>query len=249
MIDHLALQPSALEPSRARLAALDLQLAEYERDLARDKTELHELQSRYLREIGGLHEQLARLQVAVEGAEIRAGIRPPPSDDIAGQDEADESNGRAEAISGCSNPPPPDDLKRIFRDIAKAIHPDRAHDDHARFRRHSLMAEANRAYADRDEDRLRLIMRTWQRSSESVVGDDPESERLRVLRRVAETEARLAAIDVEFADLRASAIWRLRAKIEETRAQGWDLFAEMVMQVKAEVARATARLITLERSA
>ena len=55
------------------------------------------------------------------------------------------------------------------------------------------------------------------------------------------------AIDVEFADLRKSAIWRLRTKLAETRAQGWDLFAEMVAQVKSEVARATARLIRLEK--
>ena len=80
-IDQFALQPAALEPSRVRLAALDLQLAERERELAREKTELHELQSRYLREIGGLYEELAKLQAAVEAAEIRAGIRPPADDD------------------------------------------------------------------------------------------------------------------------------------------------------------------------
>ena len=88
-IDQFALQPAALEPSRVRLAALDLQLAERERELAREKTELHELQSRYLREIGGLYEQLAKLQAAVEEAEIRAGIRPPVDDDAASEEEDD----------------------------------------------------------------------------------------------------------------------------------------------------------------
>jgi hypothetical protein len=40
----------------------------------------------------------------------------------------------------------------MFRDIAKAIHPDRAHNSAARDRRHSLMAEANR--------RMRIETRT-----------------------------------------------------------------------------------------
>ncbi len=246
-LDQFSLQPAALEPSRARLAQLDLQLADRERDLAHHKSELHALQARYLREIGGLYEHLARLQAAVEEAEIRLGIRAPAAeaDELSGEEAAaDEAAGGMSA--GCSNPTSAsDDLKRMFRDIAKAIHPDRAHGDAANFRRHSLMAEANRAYAERDEDRLRLILHTWHRSPDSVIGDDPESERLRVERRVAETEARLLEVEVEFADLRASAIWRLRAKLDETRAQGWDLFAEMVAQVKTEVARATARLIRL----
>ena len=246
-IEQFALQPAALEPSRARLAAVDLQLAERERELTREKTELHELQSRYLREIGGLYEHLAKLQAAVEEAEIRAGLRAPADEDAASEDEDETIDAAGGVAAGCSNPTSAsDDLKRMFRDIAKAIHPDRAHDDSARFRRHSLMAEANRAFAERDEDRLRLILRTWQRSPDSVVGDDAESDRLRVERRIAESEARLTAIDVELADLRRSAIWRLRAKLAETRAQGWDLFAEMVAQVKSEVARATARLIRLE---
>ena len=174
-----------------------------------------------------------------------ASVRQPTM--IAAFEDEDGAADSAEEAAGCSKTTmASDDLKRMFRDIAKAIHPDRAHDDSARFRRHSLMAEANRAFAERDEDRLRLILRTWQRSPDAIVGDDAESERLRVERRIAESEARLVAIDVEFTDLRKSAIWRLRTKLAETRAQGWDLFAEMVAQVRTEVARATARLIRLE---
>jgi len=56
---------------------------------------------------------------------------------------------------------------------------------------------------------------------------------------------RMIAIDLEFADLRRSAIWRLKTKIDDARAQGWDLFAEMILSVKREVQRASWRLATL----
>ncbi len=97
------------------------------------------------------------------------------------------------------------------------------------------------------EDRLRLILRAWERSPESVLNDDPNVDRLRVERRVAELDDRLIAIDAEFADLETSAIWRLKAKIDDARSQGWDLYAEIVNEVKRQIARANARLISLRR--
>jgi hypothetical protein len=131
----------------------------------------------------------------------------------------------------------------MFRDVAKSIHPDLAMDEPARWRRHSLMAEANRAYADRDADRLRLILRAWETSEESIGEDEPDAPR----RRIAVFEVRLAAIEAEFAELRTTAIYRLKTKIESTRKEGWDLFAEMRLQVKSEVGRAKAKLAKLRR--
>ena len=55
-----------------------------------------------------------------------------------------------------------DAVRRLFRDVAKVIHPDLAHDPEARDRRHALMIEANRAYALGDEERLRWILQAWE---------------------------------------------------------------------------------------
>ena len=57
-----------------------------------------------------------------------------------------------------------DAIRRLFRDVAKAIHPDLSRDSDARDRRHALMIEANRAYAQGDEQRLRTILQSWERS-------------------------------------------------------------------------------------
>ena len=134
-------------------------------------------------------------------------------------------------------------LREHFREVQ-----DRAKDDRARYRRHSLMAEANRAYAERDEDRLRLILHAWERSPESVLGDGEAAESLRVRRRIAQLDEQLIAMDAELADVKSSAIARLQRKIDEARAQGWDLFAEMIQQVRREIARAQGRLASLGRS-
>jgi hypothetical protein len=238
------LEPVA-SPSRERLAALELEAAARERELIDLKTELQALQTTYLSETGALYAELTGLEAAVAEVEIRMGLRVPLE-----ELEDDASDAGPELAAGCGNRAAPSiDLKRIFRDVAKAIHPDLARDEAARYRRHSLMAEANRAYAERDEDRLRLILGAWARGPESALGDLSEADVERIARRTADLEARLAMLDLELADVRASAIAGLRRKVEEARAQGWDLFAEMAQHVKREIARARARLEKLSRQA
>lgn len=246
-----ALQPTPRDANRTKLAGLEERVAARERELEAFKVELQELQARYLSEVGGLYERLHELEAAIAELEIRAGIRPPPLDLDDAEVEAGEPAADGESWgAGCSNrSAPSDDLRRVFRDVAKAIHPDRALDDAARYRRHSLMAEANRAYAERDGDRLRLILHAWQQSAASLPAADPDEERRRVHRRVADLEAHLILIDAEFAELRDSAINGLKRKIDDARSRGWDLFAEIVSHVKREVGKQTARLATLQRNA
>lgn len=240
-----AIQLAPPDADRARLQALELELEARESDLAALKDELHVLQSRYLREIGDFYAQLSALEAALVEAEVRAGLRPPFEMD---DEPEDETSTPGVDAHGCSNRgAPSDDLKRVFRDLAKAIHPDLAEDEPARCRRHSLMAEANRAYAERDEDRLRLIMRAWERSPETTLDEDPDAGRARVQRRLADIDARLVTIEAELTDLRSSAIWRLKGRIDEARQQGWDLFAEMILQVQREIRRTTLRLQKLMR--
>lgn len=244
--DTLALQPVPPDADAEKLAALEARLTQRSGELDAFKLELQELQSRYLLEIGAFYRELAAIEADVIELEVRAGLRPPPEESVA-TDPADGNPQGDEDVACGSHAAPTDVLKRMFRDVAKSIHPDLAMDEAARFRRHSLMAEANRAYAERDADRLLLILRKWECSPESVAGDDPEAQRLRAQRRATEIEQQLAAIDREFIELRNSAIARLNNKIDETRRQGWDLFAEMVAQVRTDIARAKARLLAAQR--
>ena len=236
------------DATREHVAALELQVATREDELATLKTELGGLQTRYLEEIGPLYAELVPLDEAVAAAEIEAGLRAP---DTESDDAALEDDPRGEGLAGCGPASAPStDLKRMFRDIARAVHPDTSHpdvDERTRYRRHSLMSEANRAYAERDEDRLRLILRAWELDPDFGALGDPDEERARLPRRAARLAARLVAIESEFADLRRSAIARLSAKIEEAKRQGWDLFAEMRRQVEREIAMGKATLEKLRR--
>jgi hypothetical protein len=56
-------------------------------------------------------------------------------------------------------------------------------------------------------------------------------------------------LDREFADLQRSAIGRLQRKIDDAKAQGWDLFGEMLRQTRREIATARAKLARLAAKA
>jgi len=221
------------------MVSLEREFAEKRADVEAFQLALQQLQTRYLSELGRYYAELTAIQAAIEEAEIRLGLRAPIDPADLGAEE--------EGGGGCSNRSEPSvDLKRMFRDIAKAIHPDKADNKAARDRRHSLMAEANRAYADRDGDRLLLILRSWEKSPEAVPGDDPAAARIRLERRVAELKEQLLELDIEMADLARSAIAKLKERFDEAASQGWDLFAEMRRQVKREILTAKFRLTGLQ---
>ena len=226
------------EVSTEELARLEAGVAAGERELASLRAELLALQSRYLAEIGVLYSDLGRLEAELRDAEIRAGLRLP--EDIDTEDEAEIAD--ASDVT-CVNPAASDDLKRVFRDVARAVHPDLALDEMARCRRHSLMAEANRAYAERDADRLRLILQAFEEAAEPLA--DVGDWRVRSARRAARLRDRLAYFDRERAELGQSAIARLQRKIDEARAQGWDLWAEMLHQVRRDISTTSAKIAKL----
>jgi hypothetical protein len=137
-------------------------------------------------------------------------------------------------------------VRRLFRDIAKAVHPDLARDQIARDRRHALMIEANRAYALGDEARLRSILQAWESSPEAVVGSDPAASRERMTRRLSAIEAELAELDGELAAMRDSALWKLKAMVDEAAARGEDLIADMVRRLQRDIMMARHRLDALQ---
>ena len=232
-------QPDAdeIQALRARVADLEATVASRDAELARTQDELDAFKARYRQAVGDLYEQLDELEHAI--AEVELG-------ELASQiGDSQRRSGPTEP----AQPAPPaaarltsDSIRKLFRDVAKAIHPDLTHDERARTRRQTLMAEANRAYADGDEEQLRLILAAWQQSPEAVQGTDPAAMRLRLTRRAAQLEERLASLERGFADMRALPLWQLKAKVDEAAAAGRDLLGDLLARLRRDILVARNRL-------
>lgn len=142
---------------------------------------------------------------------------------------------------------PSSDMKRLFRQLAQKIHPDRAEDENDRAWRTELMSEANRAYRAGDEMVLREILSQWQagRHEPSSV-TAPGATTPGLARQVARMQRRLAEIEAELNRLLASRLYELFVAAGMARQRGRDLLREMAGQLDAQIDQARVRLEQLE---
>jgi hypothetical protein len=137
---------------------------------------------------------------------------------------------------------PSESLKKLYKEVAKCIHPDLTTDKKERARRQQLMADTNRAYEEGDEAKLRAILAEWESSPESVKGEGTAAELVRGIRKIAQVEKRLLVIETEIVHLEESDIYQLKLKVETAENKGQDLLTEMASRVKEEITLASERL-------
>jgi hypothetical protein len=236
-----------LEKKKAELASLEARLAERELDLATLQAELRSFEGTYLRVVGCRLAELDEIEAQIAEAESRNQPKDPEAQDRASQARARAQESaravEAEQEAGKREPfAPSENLRKLYREVAKRIHPDLATDESERKRRHELMTEANRAYEEGDEARLEAILRDWESSPESVKGEGPGAELVRVIRKIAQVEDRLKAIDAEIARLEESDLYRLKNQVDQAKEEGRDLLAEMAARVSQQVVEARERL-------
>ena len=142
---------------------------------------------------------------------------------------------------------PSESLKKLYREVAKRIHPDLANSEKERARRTQLMAEVNRAYEEGDEGRLEAILREWDSSPEAVRGKGPGAELIRAIRKIAQIEERLHSIESEIDQLNETDLFQLKEKVEVAATERRDLLAEMAAALDHEIADARGQLARIER--
>jgi peptidoglycan hydrolase CwlO-like protein len=238
-----------LERKQAELVALEAELIQRELDLATLRAELADFESRYLRTVGALYAELDEIEAQI--AEAQARRRPSDSEAreqaTRARAQAQESSQTAKAIVE-PKPKPTENLKKLFREVAKRIHPDLATNDADRARREKLMAEVNLAYENGDDAKLRSILADWESSPDTVEGEGVGAELIRVIRKIAQIQRRLTHIESEIQQLNTSDLSQLKAKADEAEKQGRDVLQEMASQVEQQIESAKNRLATIGKN-
>ena len=140
-------------------------------------------------------------------------------------------------------------LKKLYRDVAKAIHPDLADNDAERADRHKFMIRANEAYEASDEKALSAILEEWRHAPESVKGEGAAAELIRAIRKIARCEDRLEVITIEVDKMQTAGIFGIKMLADEADKLERDFLAEMTGRIDADIAAAKEFLEHLQRSA
>lgn len=236
-----------LEQKRTVLRSLEAQLVDKELEFSTLQAQLRAFEKKYVAVVGVKYAELDEVMAQV--AELLAANAPNDRD---AEHQAGQARSRARQTAeevGSARPDdvrrqftPSVDLKKLYRDVAKQIHPDLTTDPKERRRRHTLMAEANRAYEDGDEERLREILRRYAMSPEAVAGEGTGAELVRVLRKISQVEERLTEVGAQISELQDSELGRLRQKCDAAIEEGRDLLAEMAADMEMKIAEVKGQL-------
>jgi hypothetical protein len=227
-------------------AAVEAELAERELKAEHLRAELGAFERQYLHHVGSLYAELDDLKAQI-AAQKAAGN---PADEAA-KSAAEEARARAEetkATAGEKSDVAPasfeatPEMKRLYREVAKRIHPDLASESNDRSRRQILMAEVNQAYESGDEAKLTKILTGYECSPESVKGDGAGADLIRVIRRISQARSRVMEIDSELGELLRSDLYRLKSRLDEAHTLGRDVLSEMAAKVAEQIVRAKSQM-------
>jgi len=225
---------------REELAVIRATLADRELDLADLRRELAAFEGRYLRQVGKLYAELDEWKART--AELKARHHPSSAATAQAEDARQQARQTYEDAHGtASRAPdftPSPDLKKLFRDAAKRIHPDFAKDSDDLERRIRFMAEANRAYEAGDADALQRILDEYREGADVVEGEGIGAELIRIIRQISQAKNRAAAIEKEMAALLITEIALLKKDAEQRLKEGRDLLDELANSVKEQIEQA-----------
>lgn len=249
---HRSPEEKELDRKRIEFENLQSQLAELELELATLRSELVVFERRYLEVVGGRYAELDRLEARIAESIAR---RHPKDRSASRKAEAARARAResAEAVGDIGKErsapdfEPTEELKRLYRQAAMALHPDLTTDDEEKLRRKKAMAEVNEAYEKCDADRIRQILDEWRSSPEHIQGEDTAAQLVRVIRSIAQAQKRLDAIKTEIEELTQSELYRLKKQIQEAATRGQDLLMEIAEQLDDRIEQTRVRLDQLPK--
>jgi hypothetical protein len=216
-------------------------LAQFETELATLRAELTAFEAEYLRRVG---------VVAVQVQEIEARIlalvaaRSGAADDRAAAAAADarfrETTTALRSIPAPAGRPLSDNIKTLFRDAAKRMHPDIVQDAAGRVHAEAFMKRLNHAYRRGDSVEIAGLMRQWESSPYASGLPAGGSAAVRALQvAVADAQRRLE-------EARESQLAQLMEQALAAELAGRDLLAELRADAEAALTRARATLANMD---
>lgn len=223
-----------------RLSLLEGELTERELELSTLKGKLTAFNHLYSLRVGKYLAELDEIEAQI--TEIESAMRPEDSDLLAraqkarekSRESAKETDEAARIPKSKTGFNPPENIKDLFREIAKKIHPDLSNNEEEKSIRNSLMAEANQAYELGDQAALEALLIECGQSPRNR--DGVSSIRLTNLKRkIRQVERRLIEIQREIVSLKSSPLYSLYNEFLDKEKVGVDILAHIADEVSQKI--------------
>lgn len=223
------------------VARLEGSLRERRSELLILQEEFRQFKTLYTQTIGSRLAELHEVELAIKRAESRLlGIEDEEETEAA--EESDEASRDEQAATPGAQVG--QSLRKLFWAVAKMFHPDRAADEQEARRRHTVMAEASRAYREGDSESLHTLLgdEELQFFCTGAQGrDDPDD--LGSLLVALKEELRTVEFGIK--RIRMDGLYQLKLRVDEEAASGRDALAEQAESLKRQISKARYRLAHL----
>lgn len=220
-----------LDELRQEKLTLELELREKEQELTQLQKSLREFELVYLETLGHKYDELAAIEkeIAVLMGEIEA------DDEYQISTELECSQTRFQT---------PENLKKLYREVARLCHPDLADNEQDRLHRHQLMTAANEAYQDQSEERLLALLNAEASVAEIIRRGS--GELALAVREVRILKSQLSEIADDLDRLGKSEMNKLRLRAAKAAGIGHDFLGELTSQIERQIRKSGNRLETLK---
>jgi hypothetical protein len=270
LLDEISALDLEVETLASELAAFS---ARYEQELAAAFAHL-ERRERLVRRLQALQDELARLDAELRSpketppkASGRKSRKPKRSHRAVWEEGEDDAEAERPWTPGATleddapEPlsPSPDlaseaqTLKRLYRKLARLLHPDLARTEEERQRLHQLMIQVNLAFEKGDRTALELFLLRVDRGELLDTAVSEDERRAHLEKRITALAPVRRSLLADLGRLRESSTFRLHAEWVGLQELGRDYFQETLTELAEDAERtlrdALARMGRLERAA
>jgi hypothetical protein len=225
---------------RDRLAEIEVETATLEAELAAFNSDYMRVVMTVMLDVQELEARILALVAARSGASDDADAAQ------SARERVNETTAHIRAVPKSPGPIPTGDIKRLFRDAAKRMHPDLAADEQARGHAEAFMKRLNAAYRAGDAEGIANLMSQWEASPFGAGSEDDAARSARASRRVGALGDAVGRAQQRLDELRASELAQLMERAMTAAAAGGDLLADMRSAAEAALVWARARLAELQ---
>jgi hypothetical protein len=252
----LATNPSSGEndfrAQNAEFESLSKELTEKELELSTLEEKISLFEGKYAKTVGILFAELDEIEKEIAKEllrlnpkeEYRKGFQKAEQKAKTSQDAVNEK------LSQRDRKPfePSDELRNLFRKVAKAIHPDFATDPQERVFRNTLMARANDAYKKGDIQGLKQIIDEWEnRDKRSYLQQTELIQVDQLKQKIRQIRLRINVIETRISELESSDLYKLMVKVEMAGLERRDLLGEMAKGLREQILGANELLAGLQQ--
>lgn len=221
------------------VARLESALIERRDELVALQEEFQQFKVRYTQMVGSRLADLAEIERAIKTAETqRLGV------DAEVESEAPDDEEVHVAAQEASKSPIAKSVRKLFWAVAKMFHPDHAADAQEARRRHTIMAEASRAYREGDVESLHTLLGDEELHffcTGANIEDDPQD----LASQLVALKEELRTVEFGIKRLKLNGLYQLKLGIDKEAQSGRDALAEQAERIDRQIVKARRRLAHL----